>query len=62
MTNSHQRHSGALAPNSGLPEFGIFGCPSRQQPTWMASEPEISRHNVEIPDRTAPRSVRNDER
>src|ERR1700680_1209587 len=22
-------------PNSGLPEFGKYHCPSRQQPTWM---------------------------
>ena len=31
-----RRHSGARRPNSGLPEFGVTQCPSRQQPTWMA--------------------------
>src|SRR5258705_10703396 len=30
------RHSGTRHPNSGLPEFGKYDCPSRQQPTWMA--------------------------
>src|ERR1019366_4891905 len=44
---------GALCPQSpsfrgartelGLPEFGKFHCPSRQQPTWMRTR------NLEIP-------------
>ena len=29
------RHSGTRQPNSGLPEFGHYQCPSRLQPTWM---------------------------
>src|SRR6266566_9803009 len=37
-TRSIRSYSGSSFLNAppGLPEFGYFICPSRQQPTWMA--------------------------
>jgi len=41
LRHHHACHSGATRrPNSGLPEFGLVICPSRQQPTWIV-EPGI---------------------
>jgi hypothetical protein len=47
------------ASNSGLPEFDDIKL-SKSATADLEREPGISRNNVEIPDRSAVRTVRND--
>src|SRR5712671_7149047 len=57
------RHSGMRQPTSGLPEFGKYECPSRQQPTWTAqARNPYSRSWLWIPGSLVSLAPRNDER